>query len=179
MLEKDGMIELLNKSVRKVSGGVSAKCPAKSARYTTHLRVVNYDSYQDNRNGSETEVKRKRNASETQVAPNNKDNKDNNINSEGKILKIWIKTFGRNPKIPEQEETIKLIEKFGAEKTEAIMKEAYRKNFRSIFTLTSQLNEDGSIKPKEGANGKFKSNAATSNELASLATRRKIRQSGG
>jgi len=46
---------------------------------TTHLRVINYGSYQHKRNASETQVKQKRNASETQVAPNNNSKNVNNV----------------------------------------------------------------------------------------------------
>ncbi len=48
---------------------------------TTRLTVCNYDSYQCFRNASETQVKRKRNASETQMTPNNNNNNNNNINN--------------------------------------------------------------------------------------------------
>lgn len=41
----------------------------KSETQTTRISVCKYDSYQDLRNESETQVKRKRNASETQVTP--------------------------------------------------------------------------------------------------------------
>ena len=51
MLEKDLMIELKNETV------------------TTRLIVCKYDTYQGERNGSETQVTRTRNASETQVKP--------------------------------------------------------------------------------------------------------------
>ena len=49
LLKKDGMILLKNEMV------------------TTRLSVCNYASYQDERNGSETQTKRKRNASETRT----------------------------------------------------------------------------------------------------------------
>jgi len=39
----------------------------KSTHETTHLTVCNYESYQSERNADETQTKRKRNASETQV----------------------------------------------------------------------------------------------------------------
>ena len=50
----------------------------KNEKKTTRLTVCKYDSYQGNGNASETQVKRKRNADETQVTPNNNVNKDNN-----------------------------------------------------------------------------------------------------
>lgn len=48
---------------------------------TTRLTVCKYEDYQGTRNKSETKVKRKRHASETQTTPNNKDNKDNKENN--------------------------------------------------------------------------------------------------
>lgn len=67
LLEKDKMIELKNEIK------------------TTRLTVCNYASYQSNGNASETQVKRKRNASETQMTPNNNINNYNNDNNENKI----------------------------------------------------------------------------------------------
>jgi len=72
LLEKDNMI--VTKSVHK----------------TTHLTVLKYDSYQIQRNDDETEVKHRRNGSETEVTPNNK---DNNINKDNK-LKERANNFG-------------------------------------------------------------------------------------
>ena len=51
LLKKDGMIEL------------------KSETVTTRLTVCKYDTYQSKENESETQVKRRRNASETHVKP--------------------------------------------------------------------------------------------------------------
>lgn len=65
MLQKENMIELKNETI------------------TTRLTVCKYDSYQDDRNGSETQTKRKRNGSETQTTPiqecNNENNEENEI----------------------------------------------------------------------------------------------------
>jgi DNA replication protein DnaD len=48
----------------------------KSEQITTRLTICNYDTYQGERNADETEVKRKRNASETQMTPNKNDKKE-------------------------------------------------------------------------------------------------------
>jgi len=69
LLESDSMIEL------------------KSEHKTTRLTVCNYDTYQDERNADETQMKRKRNADETHLTPNkndknNKNEKNNNISPE-------------------------------------------------------------------------------------------------
>jgi len=66
MLQNDSMIE------------------TKSVQKTTHLRVCNYDSYQNQRNDVETKAKRKRNDIETELTPNNNVNKDNNENNVNK-----------------------------------------------------------------------------------------------
>jgi len=66
MLQKDSMIE------------------TKSVQKTTHLKVCNYDSYQNERNETETKLKRKRNDSETELTPNNNVNKENNVNNDNK-----------------------------------------------------------------------------------------------
>jgi hypothetical protein len=60
LLESDSMIEL------------------KSEHITTRLTICKYDTYQGERNADETQVKRKRNASETQMTPNKNDKKENN-----------------------------------------------------------------------------------------------------
>lgn len=52
----------------------------KSETVTTRLTVCNHESYNENRNGDETEVKHKGNASETEVTPNNNDNNNKNVN---------------------------------------------------------------------------------------------------
>jgi hypothetical protein len=59
----------------------------KNVRVTTLLTVCKYDSYQTIGNASETQMKRKRNASETQMTPNNNVNNDNNDNNENKEIK--------------------------------------------------------------------------------------------
>ncbi len=143
LLKSDSMIEL------------------KPTHNTTHLKVLNYDSYQDTRNESETNLKQKRNESETKVATNNNDNNDNNDNNERgaqispapvldtEIQIIWIRSFKRNPSFVETEETEKLIEKFGMDKVKNIFREAGMKGFKNLGTLISSLDENGNIKPFE------------------------------
>ena len=53
----------------------------KPTQQTTHLKVLHYNKYQDNRTTDEPQVNRKRNASEPQVKLNNKDNNDNKENN--------------------------------------------------------------------------------------------------
>jgi hypothetical protein len=50
----------------------------KNEHKTTRLTICNYESYVDDRNASETQVKRKRNGNETHSTPNNNDNNENN-----------------------------------------------------------------------------------------------------
>ena len=85
----------------------------KSERKTTRITVCNYDTYQSDRNSNETKVKRKRNASETQVKPNNNDNNDNNdkkINN-GRLLKAQIEEiYQAYPKKVGKKAALKKIE---------------------------------------------------------------------
>lgn len=50
----------------------------KSEHITTRLTICKYDTYQGERNADETQVKHKRNASETQMTPNKNDKNENN-----------------------------------------------------------------------------------------------------
>jgi DNA-binding transcriptional regulator YhcF (GntR family) len=82
LLKKDGMIEL------------------KSETITTRLSVCKYDTYQQKENDIETQVKRTRNASETQVKPikeeeESKEEKEEIIYRKFNHLKITIKDFKR------------------------------------------------------------------------------------
>jgi len=70
LLESDGMIVIKNEQI------------------TTRLTVCNYDSYQDTRIASETQVKRKRNVSETQVKTNKNEKNEKNDNIETRKLEF-------------------------------------------------------------------------------------------
>lgn len=75
MLQKDNMVCLKNETV------------------TIRLTVCNYDSYQDERNGSETEVKRKRNGSETEVKPTKERQEEKNLNNTIYTVESAFKKF--------------------------------------------------------------------------------------
>lgn len=72
LLKKDGMILLQNETV------------------TTRITVCNYASYQDERNGNETQTKRKRNASETQTKSIEEEQKEQEQQKENKFKKPSI-----------------------------------------------------------------------------------------
>ena len=65
-----------------------------------------------------------------------------------RIQSLWVKTFGRNPKYPEREETQKLIKKFGESKVYQIFKEATLSGFKNLGTLINSLDVEGNIRPK-------------------------------
>jgi len=71
LLQSDGMIVLVSDNI------------------TTHLTVCNYASYQDERNASETQMKRKRNADEIQTTPI-KEEQEQQEQKEGKFIKPTI-----------------------------------------------------------------------------------------
>jgi len=77
------------------------------------------------------------------------ENEDIDINEVNNINVLWIRTFGRNPKIPEAEETEKLIEKFGYDKVHQIFKQATLDGFHKIKTLVDALDDQGNIKQKK------------------------------
>ncbi len=67
---------------------------------------------------------------------------------EEQIVMLWRKTWGRIPSFPERDETQKLLDKFGYDKTYEIMYEAQLLGFKKIRTLVNALDEEGNIKPK-------------------------------
>lgn len=87
LLESDSMIKLVNE------------------QKSTRLIVLNYDSYQSLRNADETQMKRKRNVVETELTPNNNDNKENNSIKQNNIkerkekfsetLKPFLSIYGK------------------------------------------------------------------------------------
>ena len=81
---------------------------------------------------------------------NTEDEIEDEIEIDNKNINVlWIRTFGRNPKIPEAEETEKLIEKFGYDKVYQIFKQATLDGFHKIKTLVDALDDQGNIKQKK------------------------------
>jgi hypothetical protein len=73
----------------------------KNEQKTTRLTVCKYDTYQDMRNANETQVKRKRNASETQTTPTkeSKESKEDNINIQFNVFwNLYNKKIGNKDK---------------------------------------------------------------------------------
>ena len=87
------------------------------------------------------------------------------------IQTLWIRTFGRNPLIPEQDETQKLIDKFGYDKVHEIFYEASLSGFRKIRTLVNALDDKGNIKPKESS---WKKTEGTGRVVADYAETQKM-----
>jgi hypothetical protein len=69
LLQNDGMIVIENVSV------------------STRITICKYECYQDERNADETEVKRKRNADETQMTPTKELKKDKNEKNEKNVYR--------------------------------------------------------------------------------------------
>jgi len=72
------------------------------------------------------------------------------------IQQMFIRTLGRNPKIPEAEETRKLINKYGNEQVYTVLKAASLRGINSFSYLLSQLEFRGNeiqLKPFKN-NGK-------------------------
>jgi hypothetical protein len=88
LLESDSMIEL------------------KSEHITTRLTICKYDTYQGERNEDETQVKHKRNGSETQMTPNKNDKKENN-NTIPEFSEFLAYALEKKPKINQEDLRLK------------------------------------------------------------------------
>ena len=137
----------------------------ESTHRSTRIKICNYTAYQNVQHANNTQITHRQHTGNTPVTLNNNDNNDNKDNKEREcppgIQKLWIETFGRNPKIPEVEETEKLIEKFGFPKVKTIYREASLKGFKNLNTLINALDDTGSIKPLEDKNAANKQNGTT------------------
>ena len=110
----------------------------KSETQTTRLTVCKYDTYQDMRNADETQMKRKRNASETHLTPieegkEEKEEKEetNTINFD-KLLSFLNSKIDRN---------FKLVNKKVQGKYLARLKEGYTK-FDILDAISNAVNSD-------------------------------------
>ncbi len=59
------------------------------------------------------------------------------------VPSLWIATLGRNPKLIEIEETEKLIEDFGMEKTYQALKKAGLHGFKNLPNIIKRINNEG------------------------------------
>ena len=87
---------------------------------------------------------------------------DSSVLNAEEMKKLWITTWGRVPKVPEQELTEELVGKFGLKKTHDIFKRAMLDGFFKLKTLVESLDENGNIKPKEN-NGTKQNNGINRN----------------
>ena len=117
---------------------------------TNYIRATPGNAQGTPKDGVEKEKDKDKEEEEEEELPLPKPNKTNPED----MQKLWAATWGRNPKVPEQEETEKLIEKFGIEKLYLIYKSASLKGFQNLDTLINALDEQGNIKPKENKNGR-------------------------
>jgi len=127
LLKDDSMIEL------------------KSNRYTTHLIICNYESYQDVRISNESQMNLKRISDESQMTPIKELKNDKELKKgDTPVLNIhtlFIKTLGRNPNMPEQTETVKLIEKFNYDLVEKAFTDGAYDGCKKVKTLISRIND--------------------------------------
>ncbi len=69
------------------------------------------------------------------------------LQEEDQIQTIWIKSFGRTPKIPEREETEKQLKQFGYDKTLRLYKDAVNSGVKIIRTLVEHTDSNGNFIP--------------------------------
>lgn len=158
LLESDSMIEY------------------KNVQITTHLTVCNYDSYQDSRNATETQVERKRNASGTQTDTNNNVNNSNNANNGNKSIYLFVdfwddydkkverkKCEAKWNRIPEKQKA--LIKEFIPIYQEHQPDHQYRKNPYTFLNSEIWKDDWNNYKPKGQTND---SSADFYNQLTEL-----------
>lgn len=137
--------------------------------------VVNWDKYQN----FSTIEKVRANTRERVKKFRDKKKTEHEEEITDEIQGIWIKSWGRNPKLPEVEKTQELLEKFGAKKTLDIMKKSQLMGFKKVQTLIDALDDNGEIKPKDNNNGNTqKSKASVSNRVDHKVDKDKYRERG-
>lgn len=67
------------------------------------------------------------------------------------MLSIWITSFGRNPKIPEQEETQKLLDTFNYDIVKRAFRDGVLDGCKKLKTLIERINEKGEYIPFENS----------------------------
>ena len=140
LLEKDSMIVLKNETV------------------TTRITICKYETYQGDRNEDETQVKRKRNASETQVIPTKeskeyKNDKEGNAESHNEIFrKLWLnRTWTESLAMLWKREIKEILDHLNKFRLECILKEEYKtteKDAKEHFmnwTKYNQLPDQGYV----------------------------------
>ena len=80
----------------------------------------------------------------------------NSLSLNEKAIKIWRDVYLKNAGEVERQFVTEQIEKHDYKKAKNIIMNLKANGFFNIATMRKSLNEDGSIKPKEGANGKAK-----------------------
>lgn len=129
----------------------------KSTKEGRLITICNYSNYQntDNESNNQTnkELTKHQQSTNKALTTNNNDKNvknDKNINDGGieqpidEISKLWIKTFGKLPNLIEHEETQKLINQFGKDKTEKEFREAIINGAKSLrYIINSLTNTNG------------------------------------
>lgn len=119
----------------------------KNETQTTRLTVCKYDSYQPTGNANETQVKRKRNANDTQTTPNNN---VNNVNNENKVYRSFAHL---TLSIEENDKLLKIYEQVKIDSIlDSIENYKNNKNYKSLYlTCSNWLKREypNYSKPKE------------------------------
>jgi len=109
-----------------------------------------YDKHMENENINSINSSNNSNSSSNTYSINTIDNIKDNINN--KLIELWIKTWGRTPKMPEYEETENLIKKFGDKKVEKIFRAAVLRGFKGLQGVLNNLDATGNLLTYEEKN---------------------------
>ena len=130
----------------------------QSDTITTRLKVINYDTYCPLRHADDTELNSERNASETQVTPDNKDNKDNKVKKDKNtpvVFPDWLdkelwkeykkyRGNGKSKLTPYAEQlAIKKLEKLknAGDDPSDVIKQSMICGWAGLFPIKSQSNQ--------------------------------------
>ena len=124
----------------------------KATQKTTHLKVCNYNSYQVLRNTDESIVKRKRNADESELTPNNNVNNSNNENKGDVYRKFAHLSISKN-------EYLKLEKKWAKKQIDIVLDNienwANNKSKKSLYlTARNWLTSDYPVKVERDKQGR-------------------------
>lgn len=130
-------------------------------RELTRLRVEKHRKTLTSGNVSSNVTVTQSNATEIDPDKDLEKNKEEciTITLQDRIRNLWIRTFGRNPKQPEFEETERLLQKYGYDKIFETFKKAALRNIKSLQYLLDNVDPDFNLISYNEKNNKTESAA--------------------
>ncbi|MFC2084174.1 hypothetical protein ACFLS9_03875 [Bacteroidota bacterium] len=121
----------------------------ESTNQMTKIIICNYNTYQDIQQSNDNQTTTNKNEKNYLKEGGNKNPPHTEINYPDKIRNLWIRTFGRLPKLPELEETKNLIEKYSFKKVEKVFRKSVINGAKSLRYILNHFEQAGG----DGGNG--------------------------